>query len=97
MIITCNSADSLLLKGYRLPLIIAFNSADSGPYRHYMLPLIIICNSADHRPSDKSDNNSLRNFFVLSKRTVNVSVRDLLALFVPYFFHIALIVYTSVS
>ena len=65
-------------------------SADCGPFNDYISPLCSISNSAhlpvDHRSYDNSDNNSLMKFSSVTMETVNVSVRDLLTVFVPYLF-----------
>ena len=89
-----NSVDSwqyiTIMNDYSIPLNTM--SADCGPFNDHTLPLCLISKCSfgtlqqpvDHHSSDNSDNNSLIKFSSVTMETVNVSVRDLLTVFVPY-------------
>ena len=78
------------MNDYSIPLNTM--SADCGPFNDYTLPLCLISQCSfetlqqpvDSRSSYNSDNNFFTKFSSVTMETVNVSVRDLLTVFVLY-------------
>ena len=96
LIITCNSAHSwpyiTIMNDYSVPLNTM--SADCGPFNDYISPLCLISNSAHLElcsnpwttfPLISRIITLWWSFLLFPIGTVNVSVRDLLTVFVPYF------------